>query len=260
MELQKICYKCDYGDREKLKEPIRKLVTTYSHVDLGVLPFVNNNPYQLEFYIIVEFEKKEFEKDIRKTLQPYIVKELTSISSTYLYKHMGGRRFNTINHIFPDQVDMFFKDFFFWPERKDLKEIGYSFDTSMFPPNTVFFSYSNIAKKEIETIYSYLIGSNLPVFFDLTSIVVSDNINEKIKDSIKDSKGVVFFINQKFIESSWCKEEEKLAIDFKKKVLYIIDENLVNIEDYNNILHIKQDFTNLDYQYISNEILKVFYG
>jgi hypothetical protein len=49
MNLQKICYQCDYGDRTKLQGPIRKLVTKYSHKDLGVIPFVNNNPYQVTY-------------------------------------------------------------------------------------------------------------------------------------------------------------------------------------------------------------------
>jgi hypothetical protein len=258
MSLQKICYQCDYGDRTKLKEPIRELTTNYSHVDLGIIPFVNNNPYQLEFYIIVEFEKKEFEKDIRKILEPFVIKELTSVSALYLFQHMIGRRFNSINHIFPDQVDMFFKDFFFFNERKYMREIGYTFDTSMFPPNTVFFSYSDIPKKEIETIYSYLIGNDLPIFFDLTSMVSSDILDEKIQESIQDSKGIVFFVNQKFIDSTWCMEEEKLALDLKKKVLYIIDNNLNNIDKFNNVLHIKQNFQEFDYQLISAEILKVF--
>ncbi|MCT7614880.1 toll/interleukin-1 receptor domain-containing protein [Aliarcobacter butzleri] len=261
MILQKICYQCDYGNREKLKEPIRELVTKYSNVDLGILPFVNNNIYQLEFYLIIEFEKKEFEKDIRETIEPFIIKELTSVSTLYLLEHIGkGRRFNVMNHIFPDQIDMFFKEFFIWPERKSLIDIGYSFDNSMFPPNTVFFSYSGINKKDLETIYSYLLGENLPVFFDLNNITLGNNINSTIEDSIKDCKGIVFFINQKFLNSKWCKKEEDLAYSNNKKIVYIIDQNLDKKEKerFNNILHIEQDFNSFDHLLIVKKILEIF--
>lgn len=87
MNLQQICYQCDYGDREKLKEPIRDLVTKYPPQVLGVIPFVNNNPYQLEFYLIIEFEIEEIEEYVRENIEPLCIKTIFCIFklSTYNY-------------------------------------------------------------------------------------------------------------------------------------------------------------------------------
>ena len=56
-ESKLVCYSFDYGNRSVLKEPLKKLLNKYNEQVLGVMPFVNNNPYLLEFYIIFDCEK-----------------------------------------------------------------------------------------------------------------------------------------------------------------------------------------------------------
>jgi hypothetical protein len=261
MSLQQICYQCDYGDREKLREPIRDLVTKYSPQDLAVIPFVNNNPYQFEFYLIIEFEIESIEGYIRKNIESLCIKKLSSVSLNYLVKNMGERRFNNINHIFPELVDEFFNNFFFFPERKTLKKEGYKTATKLFPPNTVFFSYSSDEKEKIQTLHTHLIPYNLPIFFDMDNIETGANISNTIELAIEECKGVIFFVNQKYINSSWCQKEEKLSQKFGKKSIYIIDTNLSNNvinNKYSSFLYVKQDFNNIDYKYLAKKILEVF--
>lgn len=261
MNLQQICYQCDYGDREKLREPIRALVTKYSSQILGVMPFVNNNPYQLEFYLVLEFELASIEKYIRDHIEPLCIKELSSISVNYLLQSMGERRFNSTNHIFPEQVNMFFDTFFFFDERIILEKKGYKPASKLFPPNTVFFSYSSNEKEKIRTLHTHLMSYNLPIFFDMDNIQLGDDIAATIKAAIQDSKGMIFFINQKFIDSQWCKKEEEFAQQFGKKSIYIIDSNLsknVRHDRYKSVLYIEQDFNNIDYKQLAKKILEVF--
>lgn len=261
MNLQQICYQCDYGDRDKLKEPIRDLVTKYSPQVLGVMPFVNNNPYQLEFYLIIEFEVEEIEEYVRKNIEPLCIKKLSSVSLNYLLTTMGERRFNSANHIFSEQVDMFFNDFFFFPERKTLEEKGYKAATKLFPPSTVFFSYSWDDKEKIQTLHTHLIPYNLPIFFDINNIETGADISNTIELAMEECKGVIFFVNQKFLDSSWCEREEELAQKLGKKSIYIIDSNLskdVINKRYSSILYVEQDFNNIDYKYLAKKILEVF--
>lgn len=261
MNLQQICYQCDYGDREKLREPIRNLVTKYSPQVLGVMPFVNNNPYQLEFYLIVEFEIEEIESYVRENIEPLCIKKLSSVSLNYLLTSLGERRFNSTNHIFPEQVDIFFDDFFFFDERKVLEKKGYKPASKLFPPNTIFFSYSSENKEKIQTLHAHLIPYNLPIFFDMDNIELGDDIFTTIKLAMQDCKGVIFFVNQKFIESKWCEEEELISQHLGKKSIYIIDSNLskdIINNRYSSVLYIEQDFDNIDYKYVSKKILEVF--
>ncbi len=261
MSLQQICYQCDYGDRKKLREPIRHLVTKYCPQVLGVMPFVNNNPYQLEFYLVVEFELDEIEQYVRKNIEPFCIKKLSSISVNYLLQSMGERRFNSLNHIFPEQVDLFFDTYFFFDERKELDNKGYKPASKLFPPNTVFFSYSSEDKEKIQTLHTHLIPYNLPIFFDMDNIQFGDNIADTIEVAIKDCKGVIFFVNQKFIDSQWCKTEEEFTQHFGKKSIYIIDSNLskdIINNRYKSVLYIEQDFNHIDYKYLSKKILEVF--
>lgn len=260
---QHICYQCDYGDRGKLREPIRNLVSKFSPEILGVMPFVNNNPYQLEFYLIIEFEKEEIEDYVRKNIEPLCIKELSSVSFNYLFGMLGERRFNSRNHIFPDEVDLFFNDFFFFAERKELEKKGYTPASKLFPPNTVFFSYSIKEKEKVNTLRTHLMSYNLPIFFDVDNIKPGDNIKETIESALAESKGIIFLVNNDFIKSEWCIREEELALKLGLKFLYIIDSNLPkNIidEKYSSILYIKHDFNNIDYKDLSKKIWESFNG
>lgn len=261
MSLQQICYQCDYGDREKLREPIRELVAKYSSQVLGVMPFVNNNPYQLEFYLVIEFEDELIEGYVRDNIEPLCIKKLSSISVNYLLQSMGERRFNSLNHIFPSLVDQFFDSFFFFSERRELEEKGYKPPTKLFPPNTVFFSYSHQVRDKIQALHTYLMPYNLPIFFDISNIQPGDNIANAIEMFMQDCKGVIFFVNQMFIDSQWCQKEEELSQRFGKKSIYIIDSNLsksIIQNRYSAVLYIEQDFNNINYKYIAKKILEVF--
>ena len=260
MEYQQICYQCNYGERENLREPLRKLVTKYPMITLGVSVFVNNIPYNLEFYIILEYQDNNIEKDLRLTLEPHVSKELSVLTSSYLMKQICSRRFNSLSSLCSTMIDPFFDNYFFFIDKQSYLNKGYSMSFPNFPPHTIFFSYSLVEKKDLETIYSYLIGSNLPVFFDLNNIIVSENIDTKIKMSITDCSGLVFFVNEKFLNSKWCEEEETLAKSLRKRIIYIVDTKLNNEQKllYKNILHIEQDFCDFDHKHVAKEILKVF--
>jgi len=251
-----VCYSFDYGNRTILKEPLRKLLQRYDEQVLGVMPFVNNNPYLLEFYIIFDCEKDEILEYIKTYITPLAIKEHSELTIEYLLKQLGNRRFNSINHIFPDMLDNFFENFFFFPERKELLSKGYKIDTNLFPPNTIFFSYSHKIEKFVEDIKNELKNYNLPVFVDTSSLVLGDIIDKNIEKLIEESRGVVFFIDKNFYATKWLNYEFDLANRLDKKKFLIMDDNYKEYEKY---LYVKSSSKKEDVKKVVKDILRWYY-
>jgi len=238
-----VCYSFDYGNRSILKEPLRKLLTKYDNQILGVMPFVNNNPYLLEFYIVFDCEKDKIIDYIKEHIKPFAIKEHSELTVRYLLEQLRNKRFNTLNHIYPYDIDWIFNPspfLFFFPERKDLENIGYTFDNNLFPPNTIFFSYSHNNQEFVENVKNELKNYNLPVFIDTSSLKLGDKIDKKIKNLIIESKGVVFFIDETFYnKKEWLDYEFKIANEFDKKKLLVMDKEY---EEYKDYLFVKSNF------------------
>ena len=255
-ESKLICYSFDYGNRSILKEPLRKLLNKYDEQVLGVMPFVNNNPYLLEFYIIFDCEKDEIVDYIKENIAPFAIKEHSELTIRYLLEQLGNRRFNVKNHIFPEEIDTFFENFFFFKERKDFLKMGYQFDKKLFPPNTIFFSYSHNNKQFVEDVKNELKNYNLPVFIDTSSLKLGDKIDEKIEKLIEESKGVVFFVDENFYKSEWLDYELKISNKYDKKKLFILDNDYEKFKDY---LYVKSNFNEKEIKKIVKEILRWYY-
>jgi hypothetical protein len=255
-ESKLLCYSFDYGNRSIIKEPLRKLLDKYNEQILGVMPFVNNNPYLLEFYIIFDCEKDEIIDYIKKNIAPLALKEHSELTIRYLLNQLGKRRFNVLSHIFPKDLDNFFENYFFFAERKKLSELGYEFDKELFPPNTIFFSYSHKNKEFVENVKNELKNYNLPVFIDTSLLKLGDKLNEQIEKLIKESQGIVFFIDENFYDSTWLNYEFEILNKYDKKKILILDKNYEKFKDY---LYIKSDFTNKDIKKIVQAILRWYY-
>jgi len=219
------------------------------------MPFVNNNPYLLEFYIIFACEKDEIVDYIKENIAPFAIKEHSELTIRYLLEQLDNRRFNVKNHIFPKEIDIFFENFFFFKERKDLLKMGYQFDKELFPPNTIFFSYSHNNKQFVEDVKNELKNYNLPIFIDTSSLNLGDKIDEKIEKLIEESKGVVFFVDENFYKSKWLDYELKTSNKYDKKKLFILDNDYEKFKDY---LYVKSNFKN-DVKKAVKAILRWYY-
>ena len=98
-------------------------------------------------------------------------------------KYSSTRRFDSIS--MPADINliqMIFFSLFRFPERRYLIEKGYEFldNISIFPPNTTFFSYANKKiRNDIIKIKSMLTAEAYPIFFDVQSLFLGDNLGEK---------------------------------------------------------------------------------
>ena len=250
----------DYGNRE----PVRKILQSFcqKHVkspsEAGFIFFVNNIPYSLEFYLIFETEDEELFKVGRKLLQKVATKELSLLTTRQLIKYSSTRRFDSIST--PANINSIQTVFFLlfrFPERRYLIEKGYEFldNISIFPPNTIFFSYANKKiRNDIIKIKSLLTAEAYPVFFDVQSLFPGDNLGEKIKSYIIDAQAIVFFIDEFFMRSEFCKQELDITLENNIKHMFIIDKNLKEKckesefkLQFINSLFIEIDFNNIDH-------------
>ena len=246
------CFLFDYGNRKPAKDVLEYVCDIYKHLstEIGFIFFVNNNPYNLEFYFILEVEKEFIDEfnNIKKILQPYSIKELSILTTQTLLTQMAGRRFNSCS--IPASKLYIEKAFrlFEIKERRELKSIGYNLESPRFYPDTIFFSYSN--KNLIPTfdnVIAKLNANSFPIFFDRKSLFSSEHIDKNIEYAIKDCHSLVFFIDIEFIKSDYCLRELELAKQYNKKYFLVIDKKMKF--EHNNL------FTEIDIENIDNDLL-----
>lgn len=238
----------DYGNRTPIKQVLLEVAKAYERMstEISLMFFVNNIPYKLEFYLVLEVEEK-YEKEfieIQNKLSNYAIKELSIYTTRKLFSFMGDRRFDSLS-ITTGKVgiDLAF-NLFRISERSEYKSKGYKFFDHNLYTDCVFFSYSNKKLVPIfETTINRLNADAFPVFFDQKSLFLGDELNDRLEDGIKDAKAIIFFIDKMFNVSEYCLKELELAKKYKKNILMIIDSDIsMNTES----LFIKLDFLNLD--------------
>lgn len=260
---QDYIWQCDYGDRTKLIEDLKKLLTEQDATSLQMIAvFVNNIPYMLEFFICVSYKNPK-ENHINTMFNLFKNKGLiyrSDLTLKMLFSEMGtGRRFDTKLLISEQDVELCFAYLFRFAERIELINKGYVL-TPIGKPKTIFISHSSNNKQDIEAFIPYLNSQNLPIWYDKVNIDYGDNITNKIQEGIDNSEAVIFWITNEFLESKWCKTEMSAFItkniENETLIISILDSNIKreNLPMFlRNIKYIT--FSNpINFEYIANEI------
>lgn len=221
-------WEADYGDREKVIVATKILLSILKPKSLqNISYFVNNNPYNFEFYVLASFDSPtENEIKIMKNLfNEAEMKYRIDITIVSLMRGKRNRQFNSVAFYDENTVELSLNLLFFFPERKKLEEIGYIMKP-LSRNKEVFISHSSDTKNEIRKMIPYLNGSNHSVWFDEYSIEVGDSLKDKINDGIVNASVVIFWITAKFLQSDWCLREMELANKKSCKVIYCVDSTL----------------------------------
>ncbi|MCL6577532.1 toll/interleukin-1 receptor domain-containing protein [Kyrpidia sp.] len=203
-------WECDYGVRKPVIPVLQRLLREQDASQLQMVSlFVNNNPYNLEFFIVVSYEEPI-------TGQIETMKELMGnaglryrpdVTFQELCHEIGGKRFQTVALTHEDQVDELINNcgLFWFADRETVAR-----QVSMNPLGNkmpVFISHATRNTTEVEDLIPFINGAGLPVWFHKISIDYGESLVEAIQKGIKDSAAVIFWITKEFLKSTWCNTE-----------------------------------------------------
>lgn len=220
-------WEADYGNREDVINATKYLLDKQGDRSLQCVSyFVNNNPYNLEFYILLSYNLPTEEEILymMQLLGNLGVKYRQDITVDVLFAEMGNRRFDSAALFDSDSVE-FFKSRFLVPERKTLEEKGYvmrPFSRS----KEVFISHSSENKAEVKKLIPYLNGKSHSVWFDEYSLKIGDSLNDKIEKGIVEAELVLFWITEEFLSSDWCIREMDISKENNCTVIYVVDKSI----------------------------------
>ena len=209
----------EYGRRSHLIPVFQQLLREQDASSLQMLSlFVNNNPYNLEFFIAVSYDrpKEEHLDRMFRLLEDAGLRQRKDLTALNIMRAMADRRFNSASLLDEDSVPTIMGHLFFFPEIRVLEEKGYRM-TPFGREQMVFLSHSSLDKPEIEEIIPLLNGMDLPVWFDKYSIALGDSITDKVQEGIQQSSIVLFWITEHFLDSRWCKFEMRAFISCSKR-------------------------------------------
>ena len=236
-------WEADYGERRKVYDVSKKLLTTQKAESLQCISyFVNNNPYNLEFYILVSYNTPTEEEMVymKQNFENIGLKYRNDVTMDTLFCEMKNRRFNSVAFCDEKEFDRDVEGLFWFPERRKLEKMGYIMK-SFTINKEIFISHASENKDRIRKLIPYLNGKNMAVWFDEYNINGGDRLYDRIKSGMEEATVIVFWVSKGFLKSNWCREEMKIAADMKLKQIYIIDEDV-------DFKELKKD--NLDYKYI----------
>ena len=221
----------EYGRRSHLIPVFQQLLREQDASSLQMLSlFVNNNPYNLEFFIAVSYDrpKEEHLDRMFRLLEDAGLRQRKDLTALNIMRAMADRRFNSASLLDEDSVPTIMGHLFFFPEIRVLEEKGYRM-TPFGREQMVFLSHSSLDKPEIEEIIPLLNGMDLPVWFDKYSIALGDSITDKVQEGIQQSSIVLFWITEHFLDSRWCKFEMrafiKKPIEEDVRVISVLDRD-----------------------------------
>ena len=228
-------WQAEYGKRGKLVPILEKILDEQDASSLELMgAFVNNNPYNLEFYINVIYDvpKKNHIEAMIELFESAGLILCDDITTSSLIQEMRNRRFNACMFVNRRDLEINFERLFYFPETKELENRGYCI-RPFEKEKQIFISHSSKDKTEVERILPYLNAQNLPVWFDKYNISVGDMITESVQQGIEESNMVIFWVTENFLNSKWCKIEMsayiKRLIEEEIRMIIVLDD-AVDIE------------------------------
>ena len=206
--LRNYIWECDYGEHSRFINLLDILLSEQNSTELcGCALFVNNNPYNLEFFVVLSYEKPR-EEQIERTLRLMRnegARHRPDIPINELIYESSRRRYNFMSVVDSFNLELAKNNLFEFQERSAVAEI-----ISMKPLGKnipVFLSHASVDKPLVEDVIPYLNAKGLPVWYDNISIDYGEGILSAVQNGVRDSGAVIFFMTTAFLNSSWCKAE-----------------------------------------------------
>tara|TARA_R110000850_G_scaffold177417_1_gene303256 strand:- start:147 stop:941 length:795 start_codon:yes stop_codon:yes gene_type:complete len=221
-------FECEYGSRVKerafIKDILRNFDKNYATL-VGAI--VNNNPYCLEFSIVVNLQDDPvaFENWLKGKYPDKFKRHNIFISDI--------TRYNVQTFIDEDMVDMILVPegrgfLFLWPEQELLEEQNPQLKCLKKKESKVFLSHSSKDKKAIvNPLNAFLQAEDIATWLDSAEIDYGDNIYLKVNEGIENADLGVFILTDHFFDSKsgWPIKEFSTffmeMMDSEKEILLI---------------------------------------
>lgn len=233
-----LVYELFYGNWDVALVRIRSLLNELPAEGMeNIRLFVNNNLYNLEFYVGAGFDLSSDIGRFSMARFESLMKELGGKSrSSFTHSDLvsnilhdsNQKRFNVTSLPSPESVDKIIdgsegrfasrsndvgqeKAFFLFPPASAFRKMEWSFRKDMGMVPKVFISHQGDRKEQARELKTRLNSFEIATWFDEDQIDYGDELIEKIDDGIKNCDAVIFWISAGFVESNWCRRE---MIDF----------------------------------------------
>jgi len=213
----KIAVKIPYESRSKCF-PVIYEINECVGVEGFVVLAVNNLPYSLESFLIIETETAESLKQVKGIVSVNGLALEAGIDLNIVTEAMGARQYNLVSFV-PNEAFDFIKmkceSLYCFPEKEEFEFKGYGFRE--LKKKKVFISYSHKDKQVVRGVVNELKDRGLDVWIDEGQIDIGDDILEKIHAGIRECDVHAIFLSENFKDSFFAKYE--LSIFFRNAIL-----------------------------------------
>lgn len=193
--------------------------------------FVNNNPYELSAYLVIE--TNENVSEIEELIKKYNLDEISSKGFDELFNEMGLYRKYNSTYFFSNMeynlLKELFQSCFLFESKASLIKKGFSDKT--IERKKIFISYCHKNKEIVYRIIEQLRLQGINYWIDEKDIDVGENILAAILSGISESDFAVLFISKATLESNFSSLELQsiMSAMVKKKMNWYI----VKLDDVN---------------------------
>lgn len=218
-----------YGKRNRYFEfivAVNDLVTSSGMVSL----WVNNNPYSLQSFLLVETNENGAE--ISELVKKYGLKNDTSKGIDEYLSELSIRKWNTMT-IMGGRISVGMAyGLYEFADEDVLEKNGYKQDDRK--RNKIFISYCHKNKDAVLEYVDKMEKAGLYLWIDKQEIDAGDNILEKIMSGIEESDLCITFVSKATVEAQFARHELTTIwhkVIYNKKKWFIVKLDDVDIEE-----------------------------
>lgn len=197
----------DYSERKSFFTALNKINSIPKEVLNGMTIYWSDIPYSLDvfasFFVATNVDGAEkYLTMISSLMEPTGAKLRTDITNIDLITAMTNRQLNQVGVLEGDPVP----DPCHFATKSALEKKGYVFKdwTSQ---NRVFLSHQNDRKEQVSLLQQLLASHDVGTWMDIHDIEFGEPLATAIDKGIEKSTSVIFWINDNFLKSNWCKFE-----------------------------------------------------
>lgn len=244
-------FSLDYGNRMEERKFVKDVLDNFNRLQLtGCGLFVNNNPYNLEMYFSLSFEKADsnFDSWLSKNY-PHKIRAY-NVFLPELLEAVSRKGYSLVTFTDSEYIDDIMSenknDLFIFPDRNVMYEIWGK--PVIEKKKKVFLSHSSKDKIIVDQYFNELQKSELKAWYDKEEIIAGDSITSKVSEGLMECELGILFLSDNFLskQSGWTEAESNYFINSrmkKNKSLIVVNLGL----DLDQIPPLLQDYKYIDH-------------